>query len=76
MPDGPRKLRVEFSSPEEFLREYNSNLMNGGLFVSTMDAFDVHEPVSVEPRTLVPRVIREDNRSRPKGVEEQDATDA
>ncbi len=36
----------------------------------------VYEPVSIEPRTLVPRVIREDNRSRPAGVEEQDATDA
>ena len=36
----------------------------------------VYEPVSIEPRTLVPRVIREDNRSRPEGVEEQDATDA
>jgi len=36
----------------------------------------VYEPVSIEPRTLVPRVIREDNRSRSAGVEEQDATDA
>ena len=36
----------------------------------------VYEPVSIEPRTLVPRVIREDNRSLSEGVEEQDATDA
>jgi len=36
----------------------------------------VYEPVSIEPRTLVPRVIREENRSLTEGVDEQDATDA
>lgn len=34
----------------------------------------VYEPVSIEPRTLVPRVIREDNRF--VGEQPQDATDA
>lgn len=36
----------------------------------------VYEPVSIEPRTLVPRVIREDNRYLRQEVEQQDASDA
>lgn len=36
----------------------------------------VYEPVSIEPRTLVPRVIREENRPLREGVEQQDASDA
>ncbi len=36
----------------------------------------VYEPVSIEPRTLVPRVIREDNRYLSEEVEQQDASDA
>ena len=36
----------------------------------------VYEPVTIEPRTLVPRVIREDNRYQGDPQETQDATDA
>jgi NADH-quinone oxidoreductase subunit C len=36
----------------------------------------VYEPVSIEPRTLVPRVIREDNRFLGEAGEQQDTTDA
>jgi NADH-quinone oxidoreductase subunit C len=36
----------------------------------------VYEPVSIEPRTLVPRVIREDNRFLAEGNEQQDPADA
>lgn len=43
-----RRLRVEFSTQEEFLREYNINLANGGIFVATLDAFELNECVLVE----------------------------
>ncbi len=36
----------------------------------------VYEPVSIEPRTLVPRVIREDNRYLGEQQDQQDAGDA
>ena len=36
----------------------------------------VYEPVSIEPRTLVPRVIRKDGRNLPEETEVQDASDA
>ena len=36
----------------------------------------VYEPVSIESRTLVPRVIREDNRFLGDGSEQQDTADA
>jgi len=36
----------------------------------------VYEPVSIEPRTLVPRVIREDNRFLGDANEQQDPADA
>lgn len=36
----------------------------------------VYEPVSIEPRTLVPRVIREDGRNLREETEVQDASDA
>ena len=36
----------------------------------------VYEPVSIEPRTLVPRVVREDNRYLGAGVAKPDAADA
>ena len=48
MSDLTRKLRVEFSTRDAFLREYNINLANGGIFVSTLDAFEVNSPVIVE----------------------------
>ena len=35
----------------------------------------VYEPVSIEPRTLVPKVIRDDNRYV-GGSEQQDSSDA
>lgn len=36
----------------------------------------VYEPVSIEPRTLVPRVIRKDGHNLPEETEVQDASDA
>ncbi|MCW8882382.1 MAG: NADH-quinone oxidoreductase subunit C [Sedimenticola sp.] len=36
----------------------------------------VYEPVTLDPRVLVPRVIREDNRFQSASIEEQDSTDA
>ena len=36
----------------------------------------VYEPVSIEPRTLVPRVIRVDGRNLREETEEQDASNA
>ena len=37
----------------------------------------IYEPVSIEPRVLVPRVIREDNRYyQPEENSEEGATDA
>ena len=36
----------------------------------------VYEPVSIESRTLVPKVIRTDNRHLPEESEQQDASDA
>jgi NADH-quinone oxidoreductase subunit C len=36
----------------------------------------VYEPVSIEPRTLVPRVIREDNRYLDESQQQQDPADA
>ena len=38
---GPRTLRVTFASQEDFLREFNENLANGGVFVATEDALYV-----------------------------------
>jgi NADH-quinone oxidoreductase subunit C len=36
----------------------------------------VYEPVTLDPRVLVPKVIREDNRFQSERLEEQDSTDA
>ncbi|NNK34190.1 MAG: NADH-quinone oxidoreductase subunit C, partial [Xanthomonadales bacterium] len=36
----------------------------------------VYEPVTIDSRTLVPRVIREDNRYLQPDSDEQDAADA
>ena len=36
----------------------------------------IYEPVSIDPRTLVPRVTREDNRYLSEDDAKQDASDA
>jgi Tfp pilus assembly protein PilZ len=43
-----RTLRIAFETPEAFHREYDSNLVNGGAFLRTQDAFELREPVRVE----------------------------
>ncbi len=43
-----RVLRISFSEPAAFQREYLQNLVNGGVFISTSQAFDLREAVRVE----------------------------
>ncbi len=44
----PRSLRVSFSSPEDFEREYASNLVNAGIFIATGEPYELRETVEVE----------------------------
>jgi len=41
-------LRVEFETEEDFRREYAGNIVNGGIFVSSRDHFEVLDLVRVE----------------------------
>ena len=43
-----RVLRISFSDAAAFQREYLQNLVNGGVFVSTIQTFDLREAVRVE----------------------------
>jgi Tfp pilus assembly protein PilZ len=43
-----RVLQLEFASAEEFQREHNANLINGGVFIATEQPAIVREIVSVE----------------------------
>jgi len=43
-----RRLRVEFASLEEFQREYQRNVANGGIFASTDETFEMREVIEVE----------------------------
>jgi Tfp pilus assembly protein PilZ len=46
--DPVRLLRVGFTSPKDFEREYASNLVNAGVFVATRESFSLRDPVEVE----------------------------
>ena len=46
--DEARSLRVAFESEDSFRREYQTNIANGGIFISTNVGFDVREVVRVE----------------------------
>ena len=48
MAKSTRVLRIAFSDAEAFQREYVQNLVNGGVFVATIQAFELREPVRVE----------------------------
>ncbi len=48
MPKSTRVLRISFSDAEAFQKEYIQNLVNGGVFVSTIQAFELREAVRVE----------------------------
>ena len=48
MTQGTRTLRISFDSQEEFRREYESNLFNGGVFIPSDEAFALRESVRVE----------------------------
>jgi len=43
-----RKLRVEFESLDEFQREYQRNIANGGIFASTDETFEMREVIEIE----------------------------
>ena len=43
-----RVLRISFEDAAGFQREYLQNLVNGGVFISTPQAFELREAVSVE----------------------------
>jgi len=43
-----RVLRISFSDAAAFQREYLQNLVNGGVFVATIQAFELREAVRVE----------------------------
>lgn len=43
-----RVLRISFSEAAAFQREYLQNLVNGGVFIATTQAFDLREAVRVE----------------------------
>jgi Tfp pilus assembly protein PilZ len=43
-----RVLRISFADAESFQKEYAQNLVNGGVFVSTIQAFELREAVRVE----------------------------
>jgi len=42
-----RTLRISFSSPQDFEREYSANLMSGGAFIPTGENFELREKVGV-----------------------------
>jgi Tfp pilus assembly protein PilZ len=46
--EGNRTLRISFESPEQFRREYESNLFNGGVFIPSDEAFELRETVRIE----------------------------
>ena len=48
MAKSTRVLRISFSDAEAFQKEYVQNLVNGGVFVATIQAFELREPVRVE----------------------------
>ncbi len=48
MAKSTRVLRISFSDAEAFQHEYVQNLVNGGVFVATIQAFALREPVRVE----------------------------
>lgn len=48
MPKSTRVLRISFADAEAFQKEYVQNLVNGGVFVATIQAFELREPVRVE----------------------------
>jgi hypothetical protein len=48
VPDEARSLRVAFESEASFLLEYQTNIADGGTFISTSVGFGVREPVRVE----------------------------
>ena len=43
-----RVFHLEFASAEEFQREYNANLVNGGVFIATEEPTTARETVTVE----------------------------
>jgi Tfp pilus assembly protein PilZ len=43
-----RRLRIRFGDAAAFEREYRANLVNGGVFVATEEAFELREPIAVE----------------------------
>jgi Tfp pilus assembly protein PilZ len=43
-----RVFQLEFASAEEFQQEHTANLVNGGVFIATLDPATPREPVSVE----------------------------
>jgi len=48
VPKSTRVLRISFADAEAFQKEYVQNLVNGGVFVATIQAFELREPVRVE----------------------------
>jgi len=42
-----RTLRISFSNPQDFEREYSANLLSGGAFIPTEEDFELREKVSV-----------------------------
>ncbi len=44
----PRILKVAFARPDAFAREYETNLANGGVFVTTSERFELREKVRVK----------------------------
>lgn len=59
------KLEVRFESIEDYNREYNNNLSNGGVFIATPEPpplrsrveFDIYPPGRDEPLTLTGEVV-------------------
>jgi len=45
---GNRTLRISFDSEEEFRREYECNLFNGGVFIPSDESFQLREAVKIE----------------------------
>ncbi|HEX9814329.1 MAG TPA: hypothetical protein VGB31_05225, partial [Myxococcota bacterium] len=43
-----RVFQLEFASAEEFQREHTANLVNGGVFIATLEPAEPRESVSVE----------------------------
>ena len=48
MAKSTRVLRISFADAEAFQKEYVQNLVNGGVFVATIQAFELRESVRVE----------------------------